>query len=105
MKRYIRSAESYKPITKSAFTFKMRTPYGGRLQGYENAFVYDVYYNDHLLCDDAKGFTSKAKASQWLGKFLRAYNTWCKGCHNDGLTEYKQTDPIAWVKYGFSNYK
>ena len=105
MKVYVRCASDYKPVTKSAFTFKMRTPYGGRLQGYENAYVYDVCYNGQYICDDAKGFTSKAKASQWLGKFLRDYNTWRKACYDDGLPEYKRIDPIAWVEEGFSYYK
>ena len=104
MKRYIRTS-SYKPITKSAFTITSRQPYGGRLQGYENAYVYDVNYNGNLLCYDAKGFSSKAKASSWLGKFLAEYNAWCKDQHDSGLMEYQTVSPKDWVDYGFSNFK
>lgn len=101
---YIRSS-TYKPITKSEFTITSRQPYGGRLQGYENAYVYDVNYKGYLLCQDAKGFSSKAKASSWLGKFLADYNAWCKDQHDSGLHEYEAVSPRDWVEYGLSDYK
>lgn len=100
MKRYIRS-ETYRPITKSEFHLESRQPYGGRLQGYENIYVYDVYYGTRLLCDKAKGFTSKAKALAWLGTFLKEYNAWRRAMHEDGLMEYKSLSPVDWIEEGF----
>lgn len=95
----------FKPMTKSEFAIIPRLAYGGRLQGYENKYVYDVEYKGQLLCYDAKGFSSKAKASAWLGAFLRSYNDWCKAQHDDDFLEYKAVSPIDWVEYGFSEYK
>ena len=100
MKIYVKS-ETYKPVTKSEFHLKSRLAYGGRIQGYENTYVYDIYYKTHLLCDTAKGFSSKAKAMTWLGSFLKDYNAWRKTMHEDGLMEYKSLSPVDWVEEGF----
>lgn len=45
---------------------------GSRLAGREHQFLYDVYYNGQQL--NRYGFTSKKRASAWLGALVRECN-------------------------------
>ena len=59
------------PWKKSDFVIKGRRT-GSRLAGRENEYVYEIFYNGKLLSD--RQFTSKAKANEWLGDFLKYAN-------------------------------
>lgn len=44
---------------------------GSRLAGRENEYIYEIFWNGQNL---GKSFTSKAKANQWLGRFIKIRN-------------------------------
>ena len=56
---------------KSDFEIKGRFT-GSRLAGRENEYVYEVFYNGKNM--GGYMFSSKAKANEWLGKFLKKAN-------------------------------
>lgn len=59
------------PWKKSDFVIKGRRT-GSQLKGRENEYVYEIFYNGRPLSD--RQFSSKAKADEWLGGFLKHAN-------------------------------
>ena len=61
--------------TKNDFEIKGRRT-GSRLAGMENEYIYEIFWNGKALEDgySTRRFTSKAKASQWLGRFIKMRN-------------------------------
>lgn len=59
---------------KADFEIKGRRT-GSRLAGRENEYIYEIYWNGKSL---GNSFTSKVKASKWLGKFIKMRNDLAK---------------------------
>ena len=99
MKRYIKADFEFRPWKPSDFKIKGDW-YNGRLQGQQGQYRYQIYFGGDISPLETKSgssFTSKAKASDWLRKFLKEANAQRKDMYDDGFQEILDFKPQDFI--------
>ena len=99
MKRYIKADFEFQPWKTSDFTIRGDW-HNGRLQGQQGQYRYQIYFGNDISPLETKGgssFTSKAKASDWLRKFLKEANAQRKDMYDDGFQEILDFKPQDFI--------